>query len=40
MTQSPKTGRELEEQRVRNGPSIFAKVVRGLSSNRDDTEDR
>lgn len=32
MTESPKTGREVSEQRVRRGPAVLARVVRSLAS--------
>lgn len=39
MTKSPKTGRELKEQRVQNGPSIFARFVRSLSGDDDQSNE-
>jgi len=39
MTKSPKTGRELEEQRVQNGPSVFARIVRSLSGDDDESSE-
>lgn len=36
MAESPKTGREVEAQRIRRGPVILARLVRSLASDEDE----
>ncbi len=39
MSKSPKTGREVEEQRVRRGPAFVSNFVRSLAKDSDNGDE-